>query len=297
MASLDTELHLLLVRKDFFEKNPSAGKLSIGPDDPIYIAVQVSGDISALEQAGLTVGSTIGNIAYGVTNLAGLQALANHPQAEFIEKKRSPHTYLDDSVPDIKADEVWDRSVDNFTGYTGRGVIVGIIDTGIEFRHQVFRKADGTTRILKIWDQTINAPLNPPHPGETVPGPINNPSISPNPVPLGYGVEYTQSQINDTLTTNNPPILVRHVDDDSHGTHVSGIAAGYGSQSGSCHGSYHYIGVAPEADIIMVRLWALTKGDRGEKQTPPITPPLPPPPNSNALIDALSYIINEAKVV
>jgi subtilisin family serine protease len=213
MADLDTELHLLLVKKDYFEKNPSAGKLSIGPDDPIYIALKFSGDISALKQAGFTVGSTIGNIAYGVTNLAGLQALASHPQVEFIEKQRSPHTYLDDSIPDIKADQVWSRSGDNFTGYTGRGVIVGIIDTGIDFKHQVFRKADGTTRILKIWDQTINAPLNPPHPGETVPGPINNPSISPNPVPLGYGVEYTQGQINDTLTSDNPTILVRHVDD------------------------------------------------------------------------------------
>ena len=58
MANLDTELHLLLVKKDFFEKNPSAGKLSVGPDDPIYIALKFSGDISALKQAGFTVGST-----------------------------------------------------------------------------------------------------------------------------------------------------------------------------------------------------------------------------------------------
>lgn len=295
MATLDTELHLLLAKKSLFEKDPSLGKLSIGPEDNIFIAIKFKGNIADIEKAGFTIGSIIGNIAFGATNLAGLEALANHPQVESIEKQRLTHTHLDDSVPDIKANLVWSRSGDNFTGYSGRGVIVGIIDTGIDFRHQAFRKADGSTRILKIWDQTINAPLNPPHGGETVPGPINNPHLSATPIPLGYGVEYTQGQINDTLNNSSPTIPVRHTDDDGHGTHVAGIAAGDGSQSGGCHGSYHYIGVATDSDIVMVRLWGLTKGDRGENQTPPANPPLNPPPNSNVLNDALCYIINEAQ--
>jgi subtilisin family serine protease len=282
MATLDPELDLLLVKKDFFEKNPSAGSLGFGLEEPLYIALKFDGDISALEQVGFKVGSVGKNIAYGVTNLSGLQALAHHPQVESIELQRRSHTHLNLSVPDIKADQVWGRSGDNFNGYTGRGVIVGIVDTGIDITHQCFRKADGTTRIVKIWDQTLTQKS-----GETVPGPITNPTIALQSTPLGYGVEYNAKQINDTLQGSSPAVPVRHVDEDGHGTHVSGIAAGDGSQSGGCHLSYHYIGVAPEADIIMVRMFGLTESDK--KKTAPSS--------SSFMLDAIKYILDQANTL
>ena len=172
------------------------------------------------------------------------------------------------------------RTGDQFSGYTGRGVIVGIIDSGIDFRHQSLRKADGTSRVLKIWDQTLTALT-----AEGGPGPIADPSIAATPTPLGYGVEYDQRQINETLTEATPVLPVRHVDQDGHGTHVAGISAGDGSQKGHCHGIYRYIGVAPEADIMAVRLWGLTKGDTNAPATP-----------NNVIVDAVRYLFNEAKV-
>src|ERR1043166_1452535 len=207
MAILDPELTALLVKAAYQRDHPDQQVLDVRPEDPIYIGLEFTGDIAALEQAGFNVGSYSGNIAYGMTDLAGLEALASHPQVESIERQRRPHLQLDDSVPDIKADQVWGRIGAHFSGYTGRDVIVGIVDTGIDFRHQVFRKSDGKTRILKIWDQTLTA-----QGGETVPGPITTPTIAipPASVPLNYGVEYDANQINDTLKNSSPAIPVRH---------------------------------------------------------------------------------------
>jgi len=277
MATLDTELQMLLARKEYFEKNPSSGQLDVAPDDPLFIALKFHGDVDALVAVGFQLGSAVGSIAFGRTTLAGLEALARHPQVEFIEKQRHARLHLDGSVPDIRANLVRTRAGDHFTGYSGRGVIVGIIDSGIDIRHQVFRKPDGTTRVLKIWDQTLTALT-----AEAAPDPITDPSIGPT--PLGYGVEYDAKEINETLQSADPVVPVRHVDKNGHGTHVAGIAAGDGSQNGHCHGAYTYVGVAPEADLMVVRLWGLTDGD----------PSAPNTPNS-VIVDAICYLLNEAR--
>ena len=278
MAILDPELDVLLATKARLDADPSAGTFSVPADKQYSISVKFTGNVETLEQAGLSVGSTVGNVAYGSTDIVGLEALSNLPQVEMIVKMRRKRRGLDQSVPDLKANEVWTRDGDNFTGYNGRGVIVGIIDTGIDFTHHAFRKADsgGTSRILKIWDQTLDA-----EPGDTVPGPITHPTISPTTTPLGYGVEYSQTQI------DNSPSAVHHRDQDGHGTHVAGIAVGDGSEAGNCHGGHHYVGVATEADILVVRLWGLTDGDEDN----------PLPPDTNAMIDAIRWILNEARTV
>lgn len=297
-ATLDTELRMLLVRKKLQDSNPSEPGPDVDPNKILYIALKYNGEIDALRNAGFVVGEDDGSIAFGATDLAGLERLAAHPAVEIIQKQNLPDLQLNDSVPDIKANQVWSRSSNVFTGYTGLGVVVGIIDTGINYKHLVFQKQPapssvnviGDTRILKIWDQTLVAGA-----GEAAPGPITDPAIAITATPLGYGVEYNEDQINMALENENPALPVRHEDKDGHGTHVAGIAAGNGSQNGGCHGGYTYIGVAPHADLIIVRLWGLTDGDRGEKQDPPANPPLPPPSTTNLSLDAMRYIMNEAK--
>src|SRR5262245_39556422 len=278
MATLDMELQMLLARQAQLDRNPSSAHLDATPDAPLFIAVKFHGDVDALVAAGLTLGSAVGSIAFGQTTLAGLAALSRHPQVESIEKQRRAHLHLDVSVPETRADKVWTRTGDHFTGYSGRGVIVGIVDSGIDIRHHAFRKPDGTTRVLKIWDQTLTALT-----AEAAPARITDPAIASTPMPLGYGVEYDANEINETLQSADPVVPVRHVDQNGHGTHVAGISAGDGSQNGHCHGTYHYVGVATEADLMVVRMWGLTKGDPAQPATP-----------NSVMVDGIAYLLNEA---
>lgn len=108
--------------------------------------------------------------------------------------------------------------------YLGDDVILGIIDTGIELAHPDFQNADGTTRVIALWDQNQE---------ETIPYRV--------PEPYGYGQEWNAEDIDANITG--------HQDQASqygHGSNVAGVAAGNGSAIGK------YAGVAPNADIIVV---------------------------------------------
>jgi subtilisin family serine protease len=114
--------------------------------------------------------------------------------------------------------------------YKGTGVIVGIIDGGFYFRHRDFRRANGNTRILYLWDQYVAG--------------------AGAPAPYGYGVAWDSTQINAGQCTHVEPS-----GDFSHGTNVAGIAVGNGSSVASDpYLVNRYTGVAPDADIIMVRI-------------------------------------------
>jgi subtilisin family serine protease len=285
MARLDTELLVLLSEKAHFAANPDLGPHRLADDEPIPLSIVFTGDIAPIKAAGFNANEIVGQTATGSATIDGLKALEALPGIVRIQGSRKSNLRLNSSVPDIKANLVWTQTGNDFIGYTGQGVIVGIIDTGIDFTHHTFRKPDGTTRIRKIWDQSLTA-----IPGETAPADIANPNIpgsTSHPIKLGYGVEYSQADINpyldyltDTAHKPKPPVTIRHTDAVGHGTHAAGIAAGNGSQSGDCHGAFRYIGVAPDAEIVMVRKWFV--GD-------------PPVGNHNFLTNALNYIVNEAK--
>ena len=112
----------------------------------------------------------------------------------------------------------------------GEGVLIAVIDSGIDYSHPDFRNEDGTTRIAALWDQTI---------------------IGSPPAGFDTGTLYTRETINEALETPMPQRLdiVPSVDISGHGTHVAGIAAGNGRASNGL-----YRGVAPKSELIVVKL-------------------------------------------
>ena len=121
---------------------------------------------------------------------------------------------------------------------TGRGVLMGMIDTGIEYTNPLFRLSDGSSRILGIWDQTIT----PPSEGREV-------SLEEGQFQPLYGTFYSKEEIDLALISEDPYLIVPSRDTDGHGTFMAGTAAG-----GRIDQPAPYSGAAPEASLLIVKL-------------------------------------------
>ena len=117
----------------------------------------------------------------------------------------------------------------------GRGVMIGFIDTGIDYQNPLFQNKDGSTRILGIWDQTL---------GNDSPVVSHSSSI----FPVSYGTQYTKEQIDAALRSENPLESVPSTDTNGHGTMVASIAAGNETADGS------FSGAAPNCYLGIVKL-------------------------------------------
>ncbi len=142
-------------------------------------------------------------------------------------------------------------------GLRGKGVLIAVLDSGIDYASADFRKEDGTTRIRSLWDQTLEGKP-----------------------PTGYnmGTEFTEEQINEALRQRTPADTYRQVrsqDFSGHGTPVAAIAAGNGRGSAGAR----YAGVAPEAELLIVKLGA-AKPDQF--------------PRTSELIQGLNYVLKKA---
>ena len=110
----------------------------------------------------------------------------------------------------------------------GRGVLVGFIDTGIDYTNPIFRYSDGSTRIVSIWDQTI--------------------MDGTSPLGISYGAQYNREDINRALQSENPYDIVPSRDTNGHGTFLAGVACGGEDIEND------FIGAVPEAEIAVVKL-------------------------------------------
>lgn len=155
-------------------------------------------------------------------------------QAEFTEFNRRVKSIYRPTLYGLNRSDALDVSnITFFHNYPlgelrGTGTLIGFVDTGIDYKNPLFKYEDNTTRIVEIWDQSIEG--NPP-------------------AEFAYGSVYTEEQINQALAAQNPLDIVPSMDTNGHGTYLAGLAAGYDrSPDGT------YIGGAPEAMIAVVKL-------------------------------------------
>jgi len=196
------------------------------PELPISVFVELADN--ATDFPGLR--TRVGNLATASLTLPEIYSLAERPDVLRIRAARPVEPLLDYSVPEVGAPALWYGA----PSATGQGVIVGIVDSGVDILHPAFRvdrDGDGFlegSRILFYWDQTEGSGGFPSFWGD-------------EPGEGRYGRVYSQHELEGNIRAGFSPAP----DTLGHGTHVAGIAAG-GKAAG-------FPGVAPGADLVVVK--------------------------------------------
>ena len=215
-----------------FSKPESKRKNRItGVSESGYNCIIYTKSPEVLKANGIVIQSTHASFVTAWLSLDQISKLSALAEVDFVDTPKIVKKTNDISVASTGATLLHEGRLDN-TVYKGDGVIVAIIDTGIDWDHPDFRNPLDQTksRILRIWDQTLT-----PTTGEAAPAGFS------------FGVEYNQNQINDEID-GTPAGFVREKDIDGHGTHVAGTAVGNGAAL-----SAKYSGLAPNADIVIIK--------------------------------------------
>jgi len=201
--------------------------------DEWEVIIKHNGDIDAVA-AELGIRAEILGDSFAILTMPPerVPELHQYREIEFIELPKSLSLSLRQSMSDACITPVHTERAGGY-GLRGNGILIGIIDSGIDFTHPDFRDADGNSRVIYLWDQLGSQ--NPPE------GFLN-------------GTEYNNQQLNEMLK-NTQSRAIPSLDFIGHGTSVSGVAAGNGRSSGGVEQ-----GVAPEASLIVVRL-----GEKGRE--------------------------------
>ena len=215
------------------------------------VIVKYSGPEEGLSGEGISVVPLLGGYAVVTIPETEIDAFSRRTQVEFVEKPK--RLYF--ATAQGKRASCISSVQTGREGLSGEGILVGAADSGIDYFHPDFRNEDGTTRILKLWDQTV--PGNPPK---------------------GYatGSEYTEEEINEALSLSETEgrRLVPVRDISGHGTAVLGIAAGNGRAS-----SGENRGVAYKSGILAVKL-GIPREDSF--------------PRTTELIQAVDYLVRQS---
>ncbi|MBU5486767.1 S8 family serine peptidase [Clostridium sp. MSJ-8] len=196
------------------------GKLGISPEyndsDSIELTILVGENTASVQNKIEALNGKFYDLGYGYAIveilISQIVLLAQMPEIQYIEFPKSLY-YTDSLSNKISCVDM----VRSQYGLYGRGVLIGFIDTGIDYTAEAFRTADGTTRVEYIYDLSLGGEI------------------------------YSKNQINQALQEKDPYSVVPSQDIIGHGTHVAGIACAGGNIDRD------YYGVAPESSIIMVK--------------------------------------------
>lgn len=262
------------------------------------VIVRYSGDLAGAAKAAAGERWKIIELSggYAIVTLPerDLSVLADLNEVEYIEKPKRLYFSVDQGRQASCISAVQSGT----DGLDGEGVLVAVIDSGVDYFHPDFRNADGTTRILTMWDQSAEAGKNKRNdPEDTwreekeitsrIQENMEQPErggqgsgIQFGRTPDGFtqGVEYTRAEIDAALAAGSRQeglALVPEEDVSGHGTEVLGIAAGNGQSSGG-----RYRGVAPQAELIVVKLGTPEPGGF---------------PRTTELMQAIEYVVRKAE--
>lgn len=226
--------------------------------DPL-VTVSIRSDAptthEAIKRAGASIIFRTSNLIFAVVRVSGLAMLTGIRTVSAIEVVKSaqmPTPPVTDIAPTfaipVRGGSTSTKPVlaneFNRQSLTGKNVIVGVIDSGIDWQHEDFIREDGTSRILAIWDLFDSS-------YETSNGAIGSkPPVYLESEKKWLGTLYTNAQINAALKGAE---TVMSTDKHGHGTAVAGTAVSNGRATADGVPAGTYMGVAPEADLVVVR--------------------------------------------
>ncbi|MFZ5516383.1 MAG: S8 family serine peptidase [Candidatus Zhuqueibacterota bacterium] len=230
---LDPKIALMLERPELrvaLTKHLTEGAASSSIEF-IPMLIKTSLTTTELRALGVSAQAQIGDIVTACVPLATIETIVRHDGIFYLQLPQKLTIHTDESLSEIKATQAWQQY-----NVSGQGVIIGVVDTGIDWRHMDFRNSNGTTRIKAMLDFS--------YPGDT-----NGDGSLDGPDQYG-GTLYTEQEINNAL---NGIGTINESDVVGHGTHVAGCAAGNGQATGNGVAAGTYLGVAPKADLIIVK--------------------------------------------
>ena len=211
------------------EERQKSGNLNVGYD-PLQktwdVIVKYTGLERELSGSGIQAVPLLGNYAVVTLPESEIDAYSNRENVIFMEKPKQLYfeVFQGKTASCIHSLQTGSGTL------TGSRILMGIVDSGVDYFHPDFRNEDGSSRILALWDQSI-----------------------PGRPPRGYatGTEYTKEEIDEALAPgeNQGRRLVPSVDTSGHGTAVLGIAAGNGRASEGLNR-----GVAYESEMLVVKM-------------------------------------------
>ncbi|TAH70861.1 MAG: peptidase S8 [Anaerolineaceae bacterium] len=250
---LDNQLNLALDVPEEVRENTLDLGVGFNPETNTWeLIVKYSGSLDRIKQE-LNIGVVELSNGYAIITIPEnlIDSLITYEEIEFVEMPKRLFFEVNEGRLVSCINPIQNAPFSLF----GEGVLIAVIDSGIDYSHPDFRNEDGTTRIEALWDQTI-----------------------PGSPPKGFliGTLYTREQINEALQTPMPQRLdiVPSTDLSGHGTHVAGIAAGNGRASNGL-----YRGVASLSELLIVKLGESISGSF---------------PRTTQLMEALEFVVQYA---